>query len=382
MDATLFPFPHSIQGIREPGSVFDWPPVCVRCKDRPCESGPVGAPQLCPYGMNYWRVTPDFLVGGLVLQDWVYNSQARQKRLREKQNYGVSGEQLAKAVATFKRLTDEEEQARQEARAAAEDVVVDEEVFKAAYLAELKAEVLRGLSFVHDYKQINAQISQNINVVVETRYDGASFEDKLAKAMRAERAIYEAAKFLEEKLNVAKFLVHPEWLQLSSECRRFRVHGVVLKYARIYQSFFDSRGVRLSLKGDSRGEVIANPIAFGVVPHTLIDNALKYSPTGSTVEVFLQDEPEGVYLEVSSFGPRLEKKEFKKIFHPFYRGKEASRLVEEGAGYGLYISQLIAKQHLGTKIDVAQETKPGAPHRDMMWTTFSVMFPPKSPVCP
>jgi signal transduction histidine kinase len=269
-----------------------------------------------------------------------------------------------------------------EARASAEDAVLNEEVFRTEYISGLKAEILRGLSFVHDYKQINAEISQNINVVLETRYQGATLEEKLSSATREEKAIYAASKFLEEKLNVAKFLVQPEWLLMASECRRFRVHGLVLKYIRIYQSHFDSRRVALTLEGESYKEILANPTACGVIPHTLIDNALKYAPAHSSVEVFVQDEDDGVYLEVCSFGPRLEKKEHKKIFHPFYRGREASRLVEEGAGYGLYVSQLVAKQHLGTAIAVVQEEKPNDHGREYVWTTFSMTFPPQASVCP
>ena len=315
----------------------------------------------------------------MCLQNWDYSTPARHREKRLVAT--VPNKDFADATAAARRLAASQRHAAEVVRDIAQDELLDKEQFKADYMRNLREQILKGLSFVHDYKQINAQIIQNINVVIESRYSGADFDEKLDHAAPAERAIYEAAKFLEEKLNVAKFLLKPEWLEEAGECVRFRVHGLVLKYQRIYKSFFSEKGIRVLVTGSSHAEVVANPQAVGVIPHTLIDNALKYAPRRSKVEVHISDVENGVLLEVTSLGPLIEPSERKKIFQPFFRGKAAVEIAEEGAGYGLYVSQLVARSHLGTAILVEQDAQSDSAFPTYFETTFSVVFPLKAKVC-
>lgn len=58
--------------------------------------------------------------------------------------------------------------------------------------------------------------------------------------------------------------------------------------------------------------------------------------------------------------------------------KHARDAEEEGAGYGLYISQKIAKEHLGTSIKVEQIT-PTVSGKGY-WTTFSLRVPDQAAI--
>jgi len=375
-----FPFPHVYDGVRVDGSALAWPDVCNRCKARPCEAAPHGDASLCRYGVNYQKIDDHMLVAGVILANWTYSTPARSMRLRGTKGSIVQNALFKNAVDAYKNQiqTDFADVEREN------DLLLQEyagkEAFKPAFINQVKADIVRGLAFVHDYKQINAQISQNINVVLESRYEGATLEEKLQKAHRSEKAIYEASKFLEEKLNVAKFLVNPDWLYVQDECVRFRVHGMVMKYRQIYQSWFDAKRVRISVAGTSYNEILANPQASAVIPHTLIDNALKYTRVGGEVEIFVQDEGTGVAFEVSSHGPRILPEEQTKIFLPFFRGQHAREHSEEGAGYGLYLAQLVAKVHLGTEITVEQSSEPEG---QMGYrTTFALTFPSKAAILP
>ncbi len=373
MDTLFFPFPHLYNGHYGDGSLRPWPSRCLRCMDRPCEHESKEGAQLCKYGFNYQRVDSKLLVAGVVLEDWLYATPARKSRRR--QVVPVPNKEFQAALDYYRALLSRRKEEREIRFTEEREDILDVDQFRVDYLKSLKEDIQRGLAFVHDYKQINAQISQNINVIIEELHPGGTFEDKLGRASRAERAIYEAARFLGEKLNVAKFLLRPEWLTIASECVAFRLHGAVIKYVRIYQSWFDAKNLRVTVAGSSYANVVANPQASSVIPHTLIDNAVKYAPVGSTIEIFVQDERDGIVLEVSSLGPKILKDEIRKVFRPFFRGEAALQAVEEGAGYGLYLSQLVAKEHLGTEITVEQHEEPDAGYRGMYMTTFSVRFP-------
>jgi signal transduction histidine kinase len=374
MGLQFFPFPHIVDGQAFDGSIQVWPEDCRRCPHRNCEEAGVGAPGLCSFGLNFRRVDSSMLIAGIVIEGFNPTSPARKKQLRRK--HAVSLRDLNAAVDAYLAADDDAKKVRERALSMQRDELLDKEQFRVDYLSNLKQEILTGLSFFHDYKQINQQIIQNVNVVIEQRYVGESFEEKLNAADHHERAIYEAARFLDEKLNAATFLLRPEWLEVPSKCRKFRVHGVVTKYVRIYQSRFEARSMTVRILGNSYGEVVGNPSACSVIPHTFIDNAWKYAPDGSQVDLYMDDNEDGsVHLEVSSFGPKLEEGEAKAIFRPFTRGQGAVAKVEEGAGYGLYISQLIARRHLGSEITVQQDLDKTWRDGESVWTTFALTFP-------
>jgi signal transduction histidine kinase len=378
LDTSLFPFPHFFGEAQRDGSIIPWPDRCRICGSRACLLATTDEIGLCAYGFNFARVDPNVIVGGILVRDYPGNSKARGKRIRSGWKQLVSLEMVRRSLAMLRSIEGSIQATVSEEKQRLINDYVQTEQYKKDFLAPLREEIQRGLSFAHDYKQINAQISQNINVIIESRYSGDTLEDKLTQASPEEKAIYEAAKFLDEKLNVAKFLMHPEWLDVESECVRFRVHGLVHKYVGIYTPRFQSKNIQVSFQGRSYTEVVANPQAVAVVPHTLIDNAAKYSPKGGRVDIDVQDVDGGVDLAVSSYGPRILPKETERIFQPFFRGECAQRQEQEGAGYGLYVSQLVADRHLGTRISVKQEERQmsGMGH----WTTFSVHIPMKAKV--
>ncbi len=318
-------------------------------------------------------MTSEFVVAGIVLRNGVAPSQARDKRLKEAGSSAITKEMLDSAVSCLLRENRQGVDAFEAEKKRLIDEYVNKEQFRTDFLSSLKPEIQKGLSFVHDYRQINSQISQNINAEIESRYTGDSFEDRLRKATHNEKAIYELSKFLEEKLNVAKFLLHPERLDVQEEWARFRFHGVVVKYVRIYTRRLEDKRVKVTVSGESFAEMIANPEAISVIPHTLIDNATKYSAKDSKINIDIRDVDRGVEFSVSSYGPLIRENEREKIFEAFYRGVCAQQVEEEGAGYGLYVAQLVAVHHLGTRISVEQEAK--QKNKAGYWTTFAIRLP-------
>jgi len=214
--------------------------------------------------------------------------------------------------------------------------------------------------------------------LIENRYQAVSIEDKVEMATEEEKAIYKASKLLEEKLNVIKLLQNPALINRKEECRSFKFFSLVLKYRRIYSSHFQNKGIDVDVTGISNLEITAHPIAVSVIPHTFIDNALKYSPKNGKIVISIQDRNDYIDFSVASFGPRIGDDEKEQIFLPFYRGRAAQAQEEEGAGYGLYVSQLVAKEHLGTEITYSQQKNqvPRMGH----WTVFSVRIPVKAKI--
>jgi len=110
---------------------------------------------------------------------------------------------------------------------------------------------------------------------------------------------------------------------------------------------------------DNRGVFVA----YQVLGH-LIENAVKYSPTGSTVFVAARRDADDVVIDVTDQGVGIP--DDIDVFAPFQRGDTDT----EGAGLGLYIVREIVRAHGGCV--EARST-------DSEGTTFVVTLPRRVP---
>ena len=101
----------------------------------------------------------------------------------------------------------------------------------------------------------------------------------------------------------------------------------------------------------------------------LLDNAIRYTPPGSTVRVDLEQAPRGYGLSISDRGPGIPLDAQPHIFERFYRA-EGARTRREGtdggAGLGLALARWIAEAH-GGHLTLARSSEAG--------TTFTAFLP-------
>lgn len=80
----------------------------------------------------------------------------------------------------------------------------------------------------------------------------------------------------------------------------------------------------------------------------VLDNAVKYSPAGSRVEIRVNLSYSYVSVEVEDEGIGVDKSEYTDIFKRFYRGKRSEVETQEGAGVGLYLVRKILEGQGGS----------------------------------
>ncbi len=118
----------------------------------------------------------------------------------------------------------------------------------------------------------------------------------------------------------------------------------------------DERGVSISLDAGDELEAPMNETLLEQAVSNLIDNAVKYSPEGSRVEVEARKEDGEISIRVADHGAGIEKKHLDRIFERFYRVDEARSRKAGGTGLGLSIVKHIAQVHGGS---VRAESVPG-----------------------
>ena len=78
----------------------------------------------------------------------------------------------------------------------------------------------------------------------------------------------------------------------------------------------------------------------------LVDNAVKYSPLGSLIEVSVQPGQDSVEVVVRDHGMGIPLEHQHRIFDRFFQAHVGEQ--SSGMGLGLYISQEIVRRHGGT----------------------------------
>lgn len=80
----------------------------------------------------------------------------------------------------------------------------------------------------------------------------------------------------------------------------------------------------------------------------ILDNAVKYSPSGTMVTLRAFCMTSFVRIEIQDQGIGIPKENRHKVFQRFFRGKQPEVQKEEGAGVGLYLARRIVEGHQGT----------------------------------
>lgn len=131
------------------------------------------------------------------------------------------------------------------------------------------------------------------------------------------------------------------------------------------------KNINLVLDIESRRSIMADPERLGQALANLIDNAIKYTATGTVTiqQRFVASQnnhPATVEILISDTGRGISIKEQEVIFDKFRRGASASLSRESGAGLGLFIVKSFIEKQGGT-IKVRSKPNRG--------TAFTLQFP-------
>lgn len=121
-------------------------------------------------------------------------------------------------------------------------------------------------------------------------------------------------------------------------------------------SLATKRSVSLRLGNIEPIEIMGDPMHLRRLFLNLLDNGIKYTPSGGTVKLSIERRNEWAVVTVEDTGQGIPNDEKEKIFQRFYRSAEARSGGQGGSGLGLSIVDSIVKAHNGA---VGLESSPG-----------------------
>jgi len=129
-----------------------------------------------------------------------------------------------------------------------------------------------------------------------------------------------------------------------------------------------NRSITLKVELDENLELLLNAKLFSHALGNLLDNAIKYSGSNTTIEILGRKREDEVVLEIKDQGRGIEEKHLDRIFERFYRVDKGRSREVGGTGLGLSIVKHITRIHHAT-LEVESKIGEGS--------TFRFIFPHK-----
>ena len=156
------------------------------------------------------------------------------------------------------------------------------------------------------------------------------------------------------RLETGILALHPQPCEISQVAERAAAQ---------YAPKAAEKGVALTAR-QTEGSAVFDPKWTEEAVCNLLDNAVKYTPSGGTVTVEVKNYELFSAIRVTDTGPGISEEEQAQIFGRFYRAPSAYQA--EGVGIGLYLTRQIAEKQGGY---VKVESMPGK------GSTFSLYLP-------
>ncbi|KRH78107.1 sensor protein QseC [Ferrovum sp. JA12] len=168
-----------------------------------------------------------------------------------------------------------------------------------------------------------------------------NLEDRMHALQQVIQGTERSTHLIEQLLILARVdpdNAHNEMTQVDLSQIAHKVTAELMNYAH-------QRRIHVESDLDHHLTVIGNPWQLEIVLRNLIDNALRYAPQPSTIQVLLRTVKGKIELSVIDQGKGIGIAEQEKIFNRFYR---LDGTVEQGSGLGLSIVKRILELHQAT----------------------------------
>lgn len=216
---------------------------------------------------------------------------------------------------------------------------------------KLRADLLRAIS--HDLRTPLTSISGNASILLNS---GETFDNDTKNQLYTD--IYDDSIWLvnlvENLLSVSRAINGTMQLHCTMELLDDVIDEAlnhVDRHAKNYHIHYSNGGNMILAKCDVHliEQVIIN----------LVNNAIKYTPSGSTIEIEVTMKGNFAHVSVTDNGPGILSSDLPHLFEMFYNGRKTAADASKSLGIGLALCKSIVEAH-GGSISVANVQPHGA----------------------
>lgn len=202
-------------------------------------------------------------------------------------------------------------------------------------------------------------------------------EVALGKKGRTEQEYREALQILADESKRLKRIVEDLFTLARADAGQyplsyadFYLDELAAECAKNVRTLAAAKQITLACEPGGEALISADEALLRRLVFNLLDNAIKYTPSGGSVSLRVEERGEVYHLSVADSGPGIPTNLQSRIFERFFRVDKARSRKEQdgggGAGLGLSIGAWIASAHKGS-LDLTSSTSEGS--------TFTAILP-------
>jgi len=197
----------------------------------------------------------------------------------------------------------------------------------------------RFLSMIsHEYRTPLAIIRTNLDLIrMKNKMGNFSNKEELFKINRAINRLVEVLEVSIEESRISKS-------SKSSSMNVFRIAPVITSQIEEIRNMWPERTISYAYCPDT-AEVLGEQSQIKFAIFNLLDNARKYSPPDSVIELECHADAENIMIMIRNEGESVTPQEAESFFEKYHRGKHSANTA--GAGLGLWLVRNIIHQHQG-----------------------------------
>lgn len=223
---------------------------------------------------------------------------------------------------------------------------------------ELKTNFIGMMS--HDLKTPLARIQGMIEIVLRDKNPLSDDQKQAVKSIQS--STEDLLNFISSILNFSRLETEGVQLNLKSKDVNTLVEEVLQKCDYLAKE----KKIKIIKDLEPLFSMKMDPDLIRQVISNLIENAIKYSPSGSQITVKTEEKDNKVFVLVSDQGIGIPEDEMPRLFMKFFRSRKAKNSAVKGSGLGLYLSRYFVELHNG-KLTVKSAENKGS--------TFTIELP-------
>jgi len=200
---------------------------------------------------------------------------------------------------------------------------------KTSFLAHLSHDIRTPLNHIIGFAELIGQ--QTYGPLGDARY--RSYVEMIKSS--GEKLLASFATILDlAELEGGRTTLHEE---------RFGVDEVLVAVTRRFSAQAGRAGLALAIGGPCDARLFADRFCIERMLGNIIENAIRFTPSGGKVTLAAYAARDGVVLEISDTGIGMNDEQLAKLSQPFVFGDAAFTRAHDGAGLGIAISRAIAE---------------------------------------
>ncbi|CAM4400226.1 sensor histidine kinase [Flavobacterium terrigena] len=202
----------------------------------------------------------------------------------------------------------------------------------------------KNFSMFHDFKT-SMSIFYTCTQDIINNLEGNTFTEKLENSDKSYKDLYNSLDLITSQLGMVDVILNPNSIQFGKK-KPINLYKLFDKIKALFEHLSTKkRDVNIKLSSEIRVDDCYCYESIEFIPLILLDNALKYSVSGSDIDIKFEQHYGVLKVIVKNIGPLVNDQNKENIFEKFFRDESGKKFSKEGMGMGLWIANQILEAH-------------------------------------